>query len=100
MENWASGFQMYRRNASLRHILMIIIMSGYTPARYIAIADLERRECAPVSMGPELNRPLTRIWTVIRNFVRIPVEVVFEIYSFRIHESDDLTFCIWVGAFL
>ena len=81
MENWASGFQMYRRNASLRHLPMIIIVSGDTTSRYIAIAAPERRECATISMGPKPNRLLPIIWTVARNFVQIPAEVVANLFS-------------------
>ena len=33
VENWAACFRMYRRNASLRHIPMIIIMIGDTPVK-------------------------------------------------------------------
>ena len=33
VENWATCFQMYRRNASLGHLPMIIIVSGDNPAR-------------------------------------------------------------------
>ena len=38
VENWADCFQMYRRNVSLLHLPMIIIFSGDTHVRYIAIA--------------------------------------------------------------
>ena len=33
VDNWATCFLMYRSNASLHHLLMIIIVSGDTPAR-------------------------------------------------------------------
>ena len=32
-ENWAPNFRMYRRNVSLRHLPMIIMVSSGTPAR-------------------------------------------------------------------
>ena len=35
---WATCFQMYRRNSSLFHHLMIIIVNGDTSKRYIYIA--------------------------------------------------------------
>ena len=60
VENWATCFQMYRSIASLRHLPMIIIVSGDTPVRYIVIAAPERRKCAPISMGPKPNCPLPR----------------------------------------
>ena len=66
---------------------MIIIVSGYNPVRYISIAALERRECAHISMGPKPNFPLLRIWTVALKFVRIPGEVIVNLFSFLIHES-------------
>ena len=68
-ENWATCFLIYRRNTSLRQLPMIITMSGDTPERYIFIADPERRECAPISMGLKPNRTLPRIWTAALNFV-------------------------------
>ena len=69
VKNWATCFRMYRRNASLRHLMMIIIVNVDTPARYIAISAPERKECAPIFMGPKPNHPLPRIWTVALNFV-------------------------------
>ena len=82
VENWATCFRMYRRNESLRHLPMIIIVSGDTPARYISISDPERRECAPISMGPKPNHPLPRILTAACNFVRITAEVIVNIFPF------------------
>ena len=79
-ENWATCVQMYIRNAPLCHIPMIIIVSGDMSARYIAIAALERRECAPISMGPNPNCTLPRIWTVTFNFSQIPTEVILNIF--------------------
>ena len=38
VENWATCFRMYGRNASIRNILMITIVSGDTPVRYIVVA--------------------------------------------------------------
>ena len=70
--NWDTCFRMYRRDASLHHIPMIIILSGDTHVRYIAIEAPEQRECAPISVGPKLNCPLPRIWTAALKFVRIP----------------------------
>ena len=64
VENWATCFRMYRGNASLLHITMIIIVSGDTPERYIATEDPERRECATISMVPKPNCTLQRIWAV------------------------------------
>ena len=58
VKNWDTCFLMYRRNASLRHLLMIIIVSGNTPTRYIAIEAPERRECDPVFMCMKPNIPL------------------------------------------
>ena len=58
---------MYRRNSSLRHLLMIIIVSGDTPTMYIVIADQERRECDPIFMGSNINCPLPRICTAALN---------------------------------
>ena len=69
VENWAICFRMYRRNASLLHLLIIIIVSGVSPARYILIAAPERRECVPISIGTKTNYPLPKIWTAARNFV-------------------------------
>ena len=43
VENWGTCFRMYRRNVSICHLLMIIIISGGTPTSYISIEDLERR---------------------------------------------------------
>ena len=40
---------------SLLHLLMIIFFSGDTPASYIEIATLERRECDPISMVPKVR---------------------------------------------
>ena len=65
---------MYRRNASLLHLSMIIIVSGDTPDRYITTAAPERRECAPISIGPKPNLPLPKIWTAALNFVQITAE--------------------------
>ena len=65
---------------SLRHLLMIIFFSGDTPASYIEIATLERRECDPISMVPKPNRLLLRIWNVALNFFRIPAEVIVNIF--------------------
>ena len=33
VENWATGLQLYRSNASLKHLTMIIIVSGDTTVR-------------------------------------------------------------------
>ena len=68
VKNWATCFQMYRRNALLHHLPMIIFVSGDTPARCSTIADPERRECAPISMGLKPNCPLPSIWTAPLNF--------------------------------
>ena len=73
---------MYRRNASLCHLPMIIIVRGDTNARYIAIAAPEQRECAPISMGPKTKRPVPRIWTVALNFVQITEEVIVNLFPF------------------
>ena len=73
---------MYRRNASLHHLPMIIIVRGDTPARYIIIKALERRECAPIYMGTKPNCPLPRIWTAACNFVLIPAEVMENLFPF------------------
>ena len=67
---------------SLFHLPIIIIVSGYTHVRYIAIADPERRVCATISMGPNPNRPLPSIWTADLNFVQIPAEVIVNIFPF------------------
>ena len=80
VENWATCFQMNRNNASLRHLPMIIIMSGDTPARYIDIAYPERRECATIFMGPKPNCPLPSIWTEALNFFRIPAKVIVNLF--------------------
>ena len=72
---------MNRRNASLRHLPMIIIASGDTLARNIAIAIPERRECAPISMGLKPNYHLPRIWAANRNFVRISAEVNAKLFT-------------------
>ena len=61
VENWAMCFRIYRRNVSILHLPMIIIVSGDTPARYIDIEAPERRDCDPISMGPKPNHPLPRI---------------------------------------
>ena len=61
---------------------MIIIVSGDTPTRYIFIAAPERKECDLISMGPKPNRPLPSIWTAARNFVRIPAEVIVNLFPF------------------
>ena len=61
---------------------MIITVSGDNPAKYIAIVDLERRECAPISMGPNYNRPLLKIWNAARNFVRINEEIIVNLFTF------------------
>ena len=82
VENWDTCFRMYRGNASLSHILMTIIVSGDTPAKYIAIAAPEWRDCAPISMGPKPNPHLPRIWTAAHNFIRIPVEVIVNLFPF------------------
>ena len=82
VENWAACFQMYRRNASLRHIPMIIIMIGDTPAGYISVAAPEQRECSPIYMGPNHNLPLPRIRTAARNFVQITAEVIVKLFHF------------------
>ena len=37
VEDWAAFFRIYRRNASLCHLLMMIIVSGDTNTRYIDI---------------------------------------------------------------
>ena len=76
VENWSTCFLMYRSNASLFHVPMIIIVSGDTHVRYIYIAAPERRECAPISMCPKHNRPLAMIWTVDLNSVIIPAEIL------------------------
>ena len=80
--NWDTCFRLYRRDVSLCHIPMIVIMSVETNVRYIAIAAPEWRECAPISMGPKPNRPLPSIWTTDLNFSRIPVEVIVELLLF------------------
>ena len=82
VENWDICFRMYRRNASLLHLLIIIIVSGVSPARYILIAALERRECVPISIGTKPNYPLPRIWTAARNFVWIHAEVMANFFPF------------------
>ena len=69
VENWATCFHIYRSNASLFHLPMITIVSGVTPARYIAISSPERRECDPISIGPKPNIPLPMIWTATPNFL-------------------------------
>ena len=61
---------------------MIIIVSGVTPTSYISIAAPEQRESAPVSMGTKHNSLLPRIWTVARNFSRIPAEVMVNLFPF------------------
>ena len=81
VENWATCFQMCRNTASLFHLAIIIIVGGVTTAMYIVIASLEQRECATISMGPKPNRLLPIIWTVARNFVQIPAEVVANLFS-------------------
>ena len=81
-ENWGTCFRMYRRNASLHHLLMIVIVSGVTTARYISTAASECRECAPISIVPKHNCPLPRIWTAAVNFVRIPAEVMVRFFPF------------------
>ena len=43
VENWDTCFQMYRKNASLCYLSMIIFVSGGIPARYITIETQERR---------------------------------------------------------
>ena len=59
---------------------MLIIVSGDTPERYIAIAYPGRRECAPFYIGPKPNHPLLRIWTGARNFVQIPTEFMVNLF--------------------
>ena len=61
---------------------MIIFMSSDTPVSYIAIAAPEQSECAPISMGPNHNCPLPRIWTAAINFVRIPAEFIVNLFLF------------------
>ena len=90
--NWATCFWIYRRNASLFHLPMTIIVSGDTPVRYIYIAAPEQMKCVPIYIGPNHNLPLPRIWSAARNFNRIPTEVIANLFSFRIHESVDLKF--------
>ena len=82
VENWATYFRIYRSNASLRHLPMIIIMSGVTPVSYITIEVPERMECAPISMGQMSNRPLPMIWTATRNVVQITAEVMANLFPF------------------
>ena len=86
VENSAICVQIYRRNASLRLLLLIIIMSGYTPARYIAIAAPEWMECAPICVGPKLSCPLLRIWTAELNFVQFTAEFIvnFPLLSMKV----------------
>ena len=67
--NCVTCFRMYRSNASLCHLLMIITVSGDTPSRYIFISAPKLRGCAPISMGPKPYRLLPRIWTADLNFV-------------------------------
>ena len=71
VDSWATCFLMYRRNASLRHILMLLIVNSVTPARYIFIAGPERRDCAPISMGLKPTCSLPNIWTVVHNFFEL-----------------------------
>ena len=92
VENWAACFQMYGRNVSLCHLPMIIIVSGDTPARYIAISVAERRECASISMVPKRNHPLPRIWTMARNCFRIPSEVIVDLFPILSMEVLTLRF--------
>ena len=70
------------QNASLCHLTTIIIVSGGTPVRYIVISALERRECATIYMILNPNHPLLRIWTATRNFARIPVQVMANLFPF------------------
>ena len=56
-------------------------MSGDNPEKYIEILTPERRECATISMGPKPNRPLQRIWTAALKFVRIPAEVIVNLFN-------------------
>ena len=82
VENWAACFRIYRINESLIHIPMILIVSVDTLSRYTAILSPERRDCAPVYMGPKPNRILPRICTSARNFAQIPAEVIVNLFSF------------------
>ena len=80
MENWATCFQMYRSNTSLRHIPMIIIVSVDIHASYIYIAAPEQRECDPIYMGPKPYRPLPSIWTAALNFFRIAADFIVNLF--------------------
>ena len=44
VDKWATCVEIYRRNASLRHLPMIIIVSGNIPATYITISARKQRE--------------------------------------------------------
>ena len=55
---WETELPISECTVGMRHFAifqMIIILSGDTPARYIAIPAPERRECALISMGPKPN---------------------------------------------
>ena len=81
VESWSTCVQIYRRNDSLHHILMIIITIGDYYVRCIAIASPEQRECAPIFMGPKPNCLSPRIWTAAHNFVWMPMEVIVDLFS-------------------
>ena len=69
LENCATCFRMYRSNESLCHLLMIIIVNGDNPVRYIAVSAPERRECDTIFTCSNTNCPLPRIWAAARNYV-------------------------------
>ena len=57
---------------------MVILLRG----KYVFVAAPERRECDTISMGLKLSPTLLRICTAALNFVRIPAEVIVELFPF------------------
>ena len=83
-ENMDTCFLMYRRNASLFHRPMIMMVSTGTFARYSAIAAPDLIEWHPMSIGsnPSASLPINR--AAILSLVRMRYDVISIFFMFPV----------------
>ena len=75
-ENCSTCFLIYRRNASLNHLPIIMMVKVGTLARYIAMADPDLIECVPISTGSKPKSSFPTRWPADCNFIQTVLDVM------------------------